>query len=123
LDSDQTKLERLELSRCVLDRENFSFIIQGLITNRTVRALIIRRCKIARDATHLLPTLLKSKNTTMTHLEITEPQGWCSCAASNAILAAPVRNTVLTTLLLQGFAADTKSLVNFVARNRSVTHF
>jgi hypothetical protein len=136
LDSDQTKLERLQLNYSGLEKDNFSLIIQGLITNRTVRALIIRRSGITSDAKHLLPTLLKSNNTTMSHLEITDPdwemteepdwenpESWDYGAPYNAILAASVRNTVLTTLLLEGFTFDTKILANFMARNRSVTHF
>jgi Leucine Rich repeat len=123
LGSAKTKLERLELVDSLLEKENFSPIVQGLITNRTVRALVIRRSGIGPDATELLPTLLKSKNTTLTHLELTDPTIRCSSAAYTTILAASVRNTVLTTLILKGFSARYKPLAEFVARNRSVTHF
>jgi Leucine Rich repeat len=123
LDSTNTKLERLELVECRLEKANFYPIIQGLITNRTVQALVIRRSSIAADATELLPTLLQSNNTTLTHLELTDQAIGCSSAAYNAILVAAMRNTVLTTLILKGFSVRYKPLAEFVARNRSVTNF
>jgi Leucine Rich repeat len=123
LDSAETKLERLELVESRLEKKNFSPIVQGLITNRTVQALIIRRSGIDPDATELLLTLLKSNNTTLTHLELTDQATGWSSAAYNAILTAAVRNTVLTTLILKGFAVQYKPLAEFVARNRSVTNF
>jgi hypothetical protein len=64
LDSAETKLERLELVYNIPEKENCSLIVQGLITNRTVQALIIRRHYIGHDATELLPALLKSNNST-----------------------------------------------------------
>jgi hypothetical protein len=57
LDSRETKLKRLALVNSQLQENNFSPIIQGLITNRTVQALIMRQSHIVPDATELLPTL------------------------------------------------------------------
>jgi Leucine Rich repeat len=67
---------------------------------------------------------VKSHNPTLTHLELTNRPGYCSNDAYMAILAAAVRHTVLTTLILQqGLFAPNQPLADFIARNRAVTHF